>query len=86
MKDRQDGRGVADYVANTARDIERIGKELGKGGTGLHQPAADAARRGVTPALAAETEARAAGAAGKTGRAAGKAGRRRPPEDGGRGH
>ena len=56
MKSKQDGQGVADYVAETEEDIARLVAEKGRGGKGLHETTVDAALRGVTPDLAAEAE------------------------------
>jgi hypothetical protein len=56
MKSKQDGQGVADYVAETKDDIDRLVAEKGRGGKGLHETKTDAALRGVTPDIAAEAE------------------------------
>ena len=47
MRNKQDGRGKADYVQETEDEIRR----LGRGGTGLHESLTDARDRGVTKAL-----------------------------------
>jgi hypothetical protein len=47
MKNKQDGRGKAEYVQETEETIRR----LGPGGKGLHQSLSDAQQRGVTKAL-----------------------------------
>ena len=73
MKDKQDGLGIPDYDAETEEDMRRIVREIGKGGTGLHESMADAAARGITPATTPGSPADAAD-------------REKPPEDGGRGH
>jgi hypothetical protein len=70
MKNRSDGERVPEYQEETRRDINRIVRDLGQGGTGLHQSSEDAARRGVTPDLV-----------DRPGQ-----GPADPPEDGGRGH
>jgi hypothetical protein len=73
MKDKQDGRGIPDYDAETEDDIRRIVRDIGKGGTGLHESKSDAARRGITPATTPGSPPDAPD-------------RPEPPEDGGRGH
>ena len=62
MKQKQDGKGVADYVAETEDDIAKLVSEKGAGGRGIHELPGDAAAHGVTPELA---RARAAEAAAK---------------------
>ena len=71
MKNKHDGERVPDYQEETRRDINRIVRDLGPGGTGLHQSSEDAARRGVTPDLVEDAPRRRPAD---------------PPEDGGRGH
>jgi hypothetical protein len=68
MKNKQDGRGKAEYVQQTEENIRR----LGPGGEGLHESLRDAQERGVTNALPAQAP-RASG--GKEGAA--------PPPTGG---
>jgi hypothetical protein len=50
MKNKQDGRGKAEYVQETEENIRR----LGAGGEGLHESLRDAQERGVTNARPAE--------------------------------
>jgi hypothetical protein len=60
MRSKQDGREIPPYAAQTAREIGKAGF----GGHGNMESEADAARRGVTPRLAADVAARAARAHG----------------------
>ncbi len=69
MKNKQDGRGKAEYVQETEENIRR----LGPGGEGLHESLRDAQERGVTSALPAQVPP---GSGGNKGEAA-------PPRIGG---
>jgi hypothetical protein len=70
MKNKQDGRGKAEYVQDTEENIRR----LGRGGEGLHESLRDAQERGVTDAQPTEAPPRIGGA--KAGAA--------PPRSGGK--
>jgi hypothetical protein len=60
MRSKQDGREIPPYAVETAREIGKAGH----GGHGNMESEADAARRGVTPPLAAAVADRAARAQG----------------------
>ena len=55
MRSNQDGQGVPPYAAETAREIAT----LDAGGHGNFEKLSDAERRGITPALVAQTAQRA---------------------------
>ena len=52
MKQKQDGKGVAEYVAETEEDIEKLVTERGEGGQGIHESLEDAELKGITPEVA----------------------------------
>ena len=54
MKQKQDGRGVPDYVEEVEDELRDLTREKGQGGKGNHESLSDAELRGVTPDLAAE--------------------------------
>ena len=49
---REQGKGVAEYVAETEEDIEKLVTERGEGGQGIHKSLEDAELKGITPEVA----------------------------------
>ena len=54
MKQKQDGRGVPDYVEEVEEELRDLTRKKGQGGKGIHESLSDAEERGVTPELAEE--------------------------------